>query len=162
MDWDIAKTSIACAGCEKEFAEGEEVFSALHEDADGFRRKDYCAGCWPGQDGQGAFSFWRTQLPASDAPVRQFVDDDVVLDLFRRLEGHAEPEKRNFRYVLALLLMRKKVLKFREFLRDEAGDRLVLCDRNGDARHEVPDTHLTEEQIQKVTDEIGQILNVKL
>ena len=162
MDWDIAKATLACAECEKEFVEEEDVFSALYDAPAGFSRKDYCVACWPKQNGSLAFSFWRTQIPARDAPVRRFVDDENVLDLFRRLEGHAEPRKRDFRYVLALLLMRKKVLRFKEFHRDNAGDMLVLCERDGGSEHRVLDAHITEEQIQRVTEEIGQILNVKL
>ena len=162
MDWEIGKTALACAACEKEFVEEQKIVSALYDTPESMTRRDYCVNCWPQDNGGGVFSFWRTQLPRRDAPVRRFVDDEIVLDLFRRLEGHDEPDKRNFRYVLALLLMRKKLFKFKEVRRNESGDALVLTERASDCEHVVVDPDLTEEQIQQVTAEVGQILNVKV
>jgi len=169
MDWNIGSTSLACAVCNKPFAEEQEVLSALYDERPEFVRRDYCAECWPKQDPRSAFSYWRTRIPKRDAPVRRFVDDDIVLDFFRRLEGSPDPAKRNFRYVLALLLMRRKALKFAEFRRpvpdsdrgNEGGAVLVLHDRLRDCDYEVPDPNLSEEQVQQVTQEIHQLLNVK-
>ena len=162
MDWDIGKTSLACAACGKEFAEEQRVFSVLCDDPVNLARKDYCSTCWPQQDTGVLFSFWQTAIPRRDAPVRRFVNDEIVLDLFRRLSGQDNAERRNFRYVLALLLMRRKVLKFRAFRREEGGDVLVVYDRLEDCEHAVLDPRLTEEQIQQVTEEVGQVLNTKV
>lgn len=162
MDWEISKTALVCASCSTTFAEGQEIVSVLYDEPNGFMRKDYCAACRPEPNGGAAFSFWRTRIPPSDAPVRRFVDDDVLRDLFRRLEGHDDPRKRNFRYVLALLLMRKKLLKFQQFRRDENGDTLLLQDRLTGVVHRVADPNLSEEQIDQVTEEIGQVLNARI
>ena len=162
MDWDIGKSSLACVACGREFAEEQKVFSALYDESVNLARKDYCSTCWPQQETGAAFSFWQTAIPGRDAPVRRFVNDEIVLDLFRRLSGQDNAERRNFRYVLALLLMRRKVLKFRAFRREEGGDVLVVYDRLGDCEHAVLDPRLTEEQIQQVTEEVGQVLNTKV
>jgi len=162
MDWDISKTSLACSACNKEFDENQDVFSVLCDENEGFVRYDYCQGCQPAEEVPGQFSHWVTRIPPRNAPVRRFVDDEVILDLFRRLDGHDDSTKRNFRYVLALLLMRKKVLKFNEFRREAEGDVLLLQDRTTDSVHTVIDPSLSEEQIEKVTEEIGQILNTRL
>ncbi len=161
MDWEIGSTSLACTGCSKPFVEEQEIFSALYDERPIFVRRDYCTECWPCQDRQPVFSYWQTRLPKRDAPVRRFVDDDVVLDFFKRLEGSPEPTKIGFRYVLGLLLMRKKVLKLKEFRRSEAGAALILHDRLRDCDYEVADPNLSEEQIRQMTGEINQILNVK-
>jgi hypothetical protein len=161
MDWEIGSTSLACAGCNNPFAEEQEIFSALYDERPIFARRDYCAECWPRQDRQPVFSYWQTRIPKRNAPVRRFVDDDVVLDFFKRLEGSPEPAKIGFRYVLGLLLMRKKALKLKEFRRSEAGAALILHDRLRDCDYEVADPNLSEEQIRQMTGEINQILNVK-
>ena len=162
MDWDIEKTSLACAANGRAFAEEEEICSALYYESPHFIRKDFGAESWPQQDKSRMFSFWRTRLPKKDAPVRRFVDDEVILDFFHRLEGDQDPVKRNFRYVLALLLMRKKTLKFKEMRRGDGGEALVLHDRVKDCDYEVVDPHLSEEQIQQVTEEIGKVLNSRI
>jgi hypothetical protein len=55
--------------------------------------------------------------------------------------------------------MRKKTLKFKEFRRGDGGDSLVLHDRLRDCDYEVNDPHLSEEQVQQVTEEIKSVLN---
>ena len=160
MEWDIGNTALVCASCGKSFGEGQPIFSVLCDEPEGMARRDYCSDCRPPVGD--ALGFWHTRIPARDDPVKRFVDDEVIMDLFRRLEGHSDPRKRNFRYVLSLLLMRKKTLKFVEFKRADDGDRLLLSDRVSDATHVVMDPNLTEEEIRQVTDEIGQILNFKV
>lgn len=162
MDWEVGSTSLACSACNQSFAEEQEVFSALYDEQTAFVRRDFCCGCWPQQERTAAFSHWQTRIPKKDAPVRRFVDDEIVLDFFRRLEGQDEPLKKNFRYVLALLLMRKKALKFTEFKRTEQGATLVLRDVLNQCQYHVSDPNLNEEQIQQVTEQVGQILNTKL
>ena len=80
------------------------------------------------------------------------------LDCFERLEGQTEQGRVSFRYVLALLLMRRKRLKFEEARND--GDREVLvlkCGRTG-TRHEVANPHLTDEQMAAVQEDVFQAL----
>ena len=161
-DWEISKTTLSCATDGRQFDEEEEIYSALYDEEGVFVRRDYCVGCWPPADTGKVFSFWKTRIPSRNAPAKKFVDDEVIMDFFKRLEGHNDEQKRNFRYVLSLLLMRKKVLKFVSMQRE--GDDLVMAlhDRVADATYEVIDPRLSEEQINQVSDEIGQVLNVKI
>ena len=99
MEWDIGNTALACASCGKGFDEGQQVFSVLYDEPEGMARRDYCPDCRPAA--ADALGSWQTRIPMRDEPVKRFVDDEIIMDLFRRLEGHAEPRKRNFRYVLS-------------------------------------------------------------
>lgn len=161
-DWDIDKLTLVCASSGRQLDEDEEIYSAIYDEDNRFVRRDYAVECWPPKDMDMAFSFWKTRVPKKDAPARRFVDDEVIVDFFHRLEGHGEPVKRNFRYVLALLLMRKKVLKFKTVRRSDDTEVLVLHDKKLDCDYEVVDPHLSEEQIQQVTEEIGQVLNTRM
>ncbi len=162
MDWEVGSNALACSACKQSFVEEQEIFSALYDEQTAFLRRDFCNGCWSQQDRAAIFSHWQTRIPKKDAPVKRFVDDEIVLEFFRKLEGQDEPLKKNFRYVLALLLMRKKALKFIEFKRTEAGAMLILRDALSQSDYHVADPDLNEEQIQQVTEEIGQILNTKI
>lgn len=162
MDWEIAKSQLKCQQCERPFAEQEEFFSALYEEDNRFVRKDYCTACWEKIDSATAYSFWKTRCIPKPEKVKKFVDDSVILDFFIRLQESAEPAKKNFRYVLALLLMRKKLLKLKDIKKGEGGEALILYYPDEDRYFEVYNPQLTEEQITQVTEEVGQILNVKL
>ena len=78
--------------------------------------------------------------------------------MFRALEGQTEPRRLSFRYVVALLLMRRKRLKFEEAKAE--GDHEVLtlrCTRTG-AQHLVFNPGLTEDEMSAVQEEVFKVL----
>jgi len=162
MDWEIGRPGRCCAGCEHVFQEEEDVYSGLYDEQTQFARRDYCPACWDKQDKPKVYSHWKTRLPKRDEQPKRFVDDDVLIGFFTRLEGEEEPLKVNFRYVLALLLIRKKMFKFKTVRRDGAKEWLVLYDRREDRDCDVLNPNLTEEQVTQVTEECGKLLNVRL
>jgi len=65
----------------------------------------------------------------------------------------------NFRFVVALLLMRRKRLKFEDARRTSSGSFvLVVRDARGGARYEVDDPRLDEAEIEAVQAEVFQVL----
>ncbi len=160
-EWEIAKSQHQCSTCQGPFQELQEYYSALYEVGDTFQRKDFCITCWKGP-ADDMFSFWKTQVPAKEAKPKKFVDDDVIIDFFRRLEGATEDLKINFRYILALVLMRKKLVRFEGTRRDPSGEFLKVKLRGEDTVQEVFNPNMTPEMMQQVTVEVGRILNVQL
>ena len=160
-EWEIARSQERCTVCGSVFGELEEYYSALVEKPDGFERRDFCAKCWQGGSDE-MFSFWKTQVPAKEAKPKRFVDDEVLVDFFEKLTGATEEVKVNFRYMLALVLMRKKLLKFEGTRRDESGEFLKVKLRGRDETLEVFNPDLDKEKMEQVTEEIGRILNVQL
>jgi hypothetical protein len=99
-----------------------------------FFRVDFCESCWdkgrrPEELSPAAlgletassesappqlamFSFWKTTVPFPQQKKKLLVDDSVLLDVFSRMEGRTEPQEIRFRFVLALILMRKRLLKY--------------------------------------------------
>jgi len=88
---------------------------AIHEDgspAEGFVRQDFTPAAWEaGHRPERLFSFWRTAVPHPDAPKRLAVDEGVLIDLLTRLEGDERPTRLAFRFVVALILLRKRQLR---------------------------------------------------
>ena len=80
-----------------------------------FVRIDFCEACWA-QGKRPAdvtmFSFWKTIVPEPQQKKKLLVDDSVLMDVFQRMEGRGEPQEIRFRFVLALILMRKRLLKY--------------------------------------------------
>jgi hypothetical protein len=166
LEYQVARTQRACSRCAKGLGPGDELVSELYEGADeegrpAFLREDFCPDCWPGPRAE-SVGHWRTQVPEADAPNKRFVDDDILRNFFERLEGSTDEMKVNFRYILSLVLMRKRILKFHD-TRDE-GDRSVLVLRYAgtDVTTEVSDPGLDESKIAEVSQEVGDILNADL
>ena len=86
----------------------------------------------------------------------------MLMAFFERLDEETEQEKVNFRFVLALILMRKKRLKY-DSTRVEDNKEIWCLRIVGDKQTvEVINPNLNEEQIGQLSSQIGQILQTDL
>jgi hypothetical protein len=160
-EWEITKPLGQCYGTERKIESGEEYFAALVETDEGLQRRDFCAEYWESQKPD-VFCYWKTKLPEPGQKKQLFVDDQMLMAFFERLEKETEQEKINFRFVLALILMRKRILKYDET--KNVDDKEIWCLRViGDKQIvEVINPHLDEKQIDQLSSQIGEILQADL
>ncbi|NQT02458.1 MAG: hypothetical protein HQ580_10565 [Planctomycetes bacterium] len=159
-EWEVDKPLGQCCGTGRKIEPGEEYFGALLEIDKELQRRDFCADYWESEK-PNVFCYWRSRLPRPDEKKQIFVDDNMLMAFFERLENETEQEKVNFRFVLALILMRKKRLKY-DATRDEDRQEIwrlrIVGDKSSERRIEVINPHLDEEQVEKLSSQIGQIL----
>jgi hypothetical protein len=133
----------------------------LVETDEGLERRDFCRDYWQ-QSKPEVYCHWRTKL-ADEQKKRIFIDDDMLLAFFDRLGSETQQEKINFRFVVTLILMRKKLLKYDSSRIEDNGREIwVLKKRRSDELAEVANPHLSEEQIEELSGQLGQILQVDL
>ncbi len=156
-EYQIQPNTRHCAASGRELRPGEKFFSVLVEEAGKLARHDYAAEAWHGPP-DGAFSFWCGRVPAAEQSRKLRIDDDLLADCFVRLEGQTQPAQLNFRYVVALLLMRRKRFRFEE-ARVEQGHEILRmrCSRTG-AEYDVVNPGLSEEEMTAVQDEVFKVL----
>jgi hypothetical protein len=160
-EWEIEKPVGNCSGTGRKIEYGEEYFGALVEAGQGLVRRDFCADYWQSQKPE-VFCYWKTKLPQPGQKKAQFIDDDMLMAFFNRLAEETEQEKINFRFVLALILMRKRRLKYdsSEIQNDKETWRLRIT---GDKEIvTVLNPHLDEEQIEQLSSQISEILQTDL
>jgi hypothetical protein len=163
QEWNIGKRGAVCAQCNADFAPGTTYFSALFQKDGGFERRDYCAGCFQAHRPADIYYFWKTapQPEGSAKPARPVVDIEYVFDFFKRLDGDPNPQRVAFRYILALMLTRKKILGFEEKKKDEQGsDYQVFRERRGGEAHKVYEPALNEAEITAVSGELSVLLGL--
>jgi hypothetical protein len=164
-DYDIAKTGGRCAACERELAPGEAFLATVREGGEGLVRYDYCPACADKlpPDEPEVLAVWRSKVPQPQQKRRLLVDDDVLVSFFERLAGAEEEAKVNFRFVLALILMRKKLLIYDRLRRESDGREVWLMHFRGQEQpHEVLDPKLDDERIAEVSGQLGQVMEVEL
>jgi hypothetical protein len=120
-------------------------------------RRDYCRDAWQGPP-PGAVGYWQGKVAVREADRRPVIDDDVLMECFTRLEGQQEPAQVSFRYVVGLLLMRRKRLKFDDVRVEDC--REILSLRCGQTKqvHEVINPALSDNEIQAVQEEVFKVL----
>lgn len=156
--YDIQTCSRHCVRTGKELKPGERFFSVLHDRDGSLVREDISQEAWQGPPAD-AFSFWLSRVPAKDRPKRLQVDEEVLLDCFCRLAEEAESQKVNFRYILALLLMRRKRLKFDDARTQNGQEHLILRCTKTRNLHTVVNPQLTEPQLAEVQEEVRKIFD---
>jgi hypothetical protein len=159
-DWSIKHRANACARTQRPFQTGEQFYTLLFREGDGFRREDLSEEAWSTRNENiRPFSFWKTRFePAPAAPVDTFEKENAE-DILRRLLAQNDEANANACYVLAVMLERKRVLK--PVKTEQAGDRPVLIyehAKNGDV-FIVPDVRLRIDEVERVQEEVSKLLN---
>jgi hypothetical protein len=124
-DWKITTRTPECSVCGRTFPEGERHVSALSLQGEDLRRIDSCADCFRAGSGSEELFFWFTRTRAGQSRALEF-DLPTLEQLFLRLEGRVEKRIREVRYVLCLILMRKRRLKLQRVERGTEGEALLV------------------------------------
>jgi hypothetical protein len=157
IDYQIQSNTRRCIATGRELRPGERFYSVLLDEGGQLVRRDYGEDAWTGPP-PGAFGFWTGRIPAADSKRLPPIDDEVLVDCFHRLEGSADAGRVNFRYVVALLLMRRKRFRFEEAAQDGGLEVLRLrCTRTREL-HEVVNPRLTEDAMAAVQEEVFRVL----
>ena len=162
VEWEIKKTLGRCYGTDREFDCGEEYFASLVQTEEGLQRRDFSAEYWDSQKPE-VYCYWKTKLPHPDQKRQLFVDDEMLMVFFERLAEETQQEKIDFRFVLTLILMRKRRLKYDSSKTEDGRETWRLRIVGGDKQFvEVLNPQLDEERIEQLSSQVGQILQVDL
>jgi hypothetical protein len=161
-DYNISKPDGTCCACNRQLQPEQEFMATICETDDGFMRRDFCLDCWSDDlRDEGTIGFWRSHIPKPQEKKKLFVDDEVLINFFRRLADTDEPSRVSFRYVLALILMRKKLLAYDRTEADGEGRDIWKMHFKGSGEtHDVIDPHMDEDQILQVSQDLGQIMEL--
>lgn len=147
-----------CSACQRVFDESETYQATLAETDGGFERKEYCQRCWKDDFGEQVFSFWQATVPVRAEKRKLLVDDQVLLQIFDRLLELDDESKRGFTFVLALILMRKRVLKYINTARQDGAEWWVMKRTGKDDECRILNPNLTEQELEAIQGQLGEVL----
>ncbi|MEM7227937.1 MAG: hypothetical protein AAF432_03895 [Planctomycetota bacterium] len=169
-DYQVARPTGLCASTGEPLEPGTPCMATLvdHAEDEGFDRLDFSLDAWDdGARPDRLFSFWKTVIPEPNTKPKLLVDDEVLLDVFHRLADDDRPQRRAFRFVIALILMRKKQLKFvgRDVSEpnedDETTEHWLMQPRGAEPEVtplRVLNPRLTDDDVRDLTDQLREIL----
>ncbi|MCE9589239.1 MAG: hypothetical protein K8S99_01800 [Planctomycetes bacterium] len=185
--YDIARPTGECAFTGRKLAPGEHYMAVLVEidpsaepvvpatakpgaaaaAALGFKRIDVSVEAWEqGSRPERVFSFWRSTVPEPNAKKKLFVSDEVLVNIFRRLSDAEQADRQAFRFVLGLILMRKRLLRYDGSERSGEGETALehwLVVPRGEAEPiRLLNPHLDDARIQQVTEQLSEVLEAEL
>jgi len=156
MDFEVQHCTRQCAASGRELRPGEEFYSALVGEGAEVRRLDYATDAWQGPP-EGTIGWWKSRIPDRNAQRMRWAPNDVMLHFFEELLD--QPDKEDLRYVLALLLVRRRVMRHEETERDDEGrETLALyCPRNENT-YRVPVVMPDESRAEEIQQELARLL----
>jgi hypothetical protein len=163
-EYNISRATGSCHACQRKFEPGDEFNATVRQNEEEFLREDYCHDCYAALDetrrnDPAVLGMWRTRVPQPKEKKKLFVDDEVLMNFFHRLADAEDEARIGFRFVLTLVLMRKRILSYEGMKADEHGRDLWKMRIRGEQKiHDVIDPHLDEEKIAEVTGQLGAIL----
>lgn len=160
--YDVARPHGVCAITGAAIEPDQTFMAALREIPQGFERVDVSLEAWPQFDQAGVLAFWQTVMPRPEHKKKLLIDDATLCSLFERLGETDEPGRLAFRFVLGLILMRKRLLNYQSTRHDAGRDVWLVRPRGQEAVLEMVDPHLDEQKIAEVTQQLGQIINDEL
>mgnify|MGYP006908214768 CR=1 FL=1 len=156
IDYELQRCSRHCAATQRELQPGETFFSTLTSEGSELIRRDYAIEAWQGPP-PGVLGWWKSKMPERDARKPRFAPNDVMLDLLESLEER--DDMRDMRYVLALLLIRRRVVRLEDTEQDESGRQVsrLYCPRR-EATYVVPVVLPGPERVKEIQEELSRLL----
>lgn len=168
--FEIARPTGRCAETDHEFEPGEHYVAVLVEtpDEESLARLDYSEAAW----NEGArpepparvFASWKAVTSEPNQTRKLLIEDDELMDLFDQLAEGDDQRRLGFRYLLALILIRKRKLVYegaREgvmFVRVRGTPQPPERGGDGPPYIEVVDPGLDEATIEAATEQLGQVM----
>ena len=161
--WHIRLRSSACHESKQPFSDGEPFYTAIFQDEEKgeFERRDFCVSAWQTlenkQEGAKPYSFWRTtfEVTPEDPRNHEVVGNESAEAMLRRLIEEEDAQSENARYILAIMLERKKIFRQTD-LKESNGARMLFYEhtRSGEA-FIVRDPNLKLAEIDVVQEEVA-------
>ena len=160
--WSIKSRAHVCAVSERHFEDGESFCTAIFPDPEssGYLRKDFSADAWDqrSEDQAVPFSFWQSIYRAPVKEEQVEITEESPEDLLRRLIEEDEEHTENVRYILAIMLERKKQLVEVDSQPTATGIIRIYEHRKSGDVFIVKDPNIPLSEVEKVQDEVAILL----
>ncbi len=162
--WHIRSRARACTATARPFEDGETIVTALFPDPEssGYLRLDFSKDAWKARtaEDEKPFSFWKAvyHAPVAGAEKQDAFKKESPEELLRRLVEEEEEHTENVRYILAVMLERKKVLRETDSQRTPNGIIRVYEHRKLGDVFIVRDPDIPLNQVEKVQEEVLALL----
>jgi hypothetical protein len=160
--WHFKSRARECAVTGQPFHDGEPICTALFTAADGgFERRDFSLAGWDQRDpaSPAPFSFWRSTFqPAAAEDRPEVVAKESAEDLLRRLVEDDHEATENVRYILAVMLERRKLLRETDHQRTPHGILRIYEHRKTGEVLIIRDPDVPLDQVEHIQQEVMAML----
>lgn len=157
-EWKFRRRQGWCGACERAFEEEERHMSALGIVDGDLVRQDHCLACWEErEEDPDAELFWWSTRHQPDRKATLALDLESLERLFLKLEGRTEQQICELRYVLSLLLMRKRRLKLERVVREGDREEMICSRPKREERYHVAVYDFSADRIDELRTQLAEV-----
>jgi hypothetical protein len=155
LDFEVQRCTRHCAKNQRELRPGEVFYSVLMAEGAQVVRYDYAAEAWSGEPAN-ALGWWKSRMPEPNATRMHWAPSDVMLQYFEELDS--QPARGDERYVLALLLLRRRIVRLEETQRNASGrETLVLYSLRNEREYGVEVVVPAPERVREIQEHLARL-----
>jgi hypothetical protein len=163
LDFEVQRSTRRCAATNRPLDPGDVCYSVLEVKGAEVVRRDFCREAWSGPP-ESAFGWWKWCVPEPATKKIKLAPNEVLLELFDQLAER--PDQQDMRYVLALLLVRRRVLRldvtldphgFKALDHPNAVTMTAYCPKR-DLAYEVPVVMPRDGRIDEIQEQLSELL----
>ncbi len=162
QNWSIRSRAPQCALSERPFAEGEVFHTAIYFDPEtsGYLRRDVAIDVWPQEIAERKpIAYWRaTYSPTIVEAKPEVASKEGAMALLQRFIEEDEPATENARYILALMLERKRILSPTATKEVDGNKMLFYENKKTGEVFIVRDPDLRLDELAQLQDEVAMLL----
>lgn len=160
LDYEVHRCTRRCAATDRRLEPGERYYSVLRTTGKEVERIDYSAGAWS-EPPENAIAWWQSRIP-DESSGPKLAPNEVMLRLFD--EWGDNPAQADARYVLTLLLLRRRIFRptesmgLDESVSPEASEALVVYCPTRDDSYSVPVVMPDDERAAEIDTQLNELL----
>lgn len=161
--WNLKSRAHECARLGRLFEEGEVFYTAIYFDTETgeFVRRDVSLDGWDEELAERTpFSYWKSEYvkPEAIKPKVEITGRESPEGLLQRLIEEDDTKSEHARYILALMLERKKQLSPKEVKESEHGRMLIYENKKTGEVYIIRDPELKLDEMASMQDEVATLL----
>lgn len=162
QNWSIRSRATHCALSERPFTEGEVFHTAIYFDPEtnGYVRRDVAIDVWPQEiAARKPIAYWRTTYTPNVVEAKpEMTSKESAMTLLQRFIEEDDPMTENARYILALMLERKRILSPTATKEVDGNKMLFYENKKTGEVFIVRDPELRLDELATVQDEVAMLL----
>jgi len=152
---EVPRPSRICSISRREFHPNEPFFSVLTGERESCVRSDIAIEHWT-EPPQECFGWWKSTVKHVSESTTQQVSGETLQSFFERLAQ--QPDEADTFYILTLLLLRRKLLRYEKESTDEQGNRVIeVYAFHADETYQVPVAMPSHERLEKIQQQLATL-----
>ena len=156
VDFEFKRSSRQCSVSNRAINRGEAFYSVLLEQGEGeLHRSDISTEAWAGPP-EGCVGWWRSTVPNLEKGRVYWAPNEVLLAFFQHVS--TQTEHLDTAYVMGLLLVRKRILQWKETIERDGQSFLRLVNAKTDTDFEIHQLDLTPQRTAAIQRDLAEKL----